>query len=269
MELRGKVAIVTGAGGGGSGRAIAKRIARDGGLVVVSDIDDDGGAWTVAEIGAFGGRATYRRADVRNAREVRDLVAFAESTYGAPSVMVNNASGPEYRPDRPLDSWMEIVETELLGAMHGLRYARDAMRPQGGGAIVNVSSTSALEYGRLRPGGSPAYDAAKAAVLHLTTMLRFLADTEHIRINCIVPHWVASPGPKAYFDSLTPQQREQLGIPSALVTLEEMADAVLRLATDETLAGRALIVWGGRRPALIPLGDRGYRELEELSPPGH
>lgn len=264
MEIAGKIAIITGAGGGGSGRAIAKRIARDGGCVVVSDINDDGGAQTVSEIASAGGRAVYRRADVRHDEQVRELVAFTERTYGDLSVMVNDASGPEYRPDLPLDFWNAIVETELLGAMYGIRHARAAMLKHGGGAIVNISSTSALEHGRLRPGGSPAYDAAKAAVLHLTTMLRLLGETEGIRVNCVVPHWVASPGPKEFFDSLTPQQRREQGVPDVLVTLEEMADAVVRLATDERLAGRALILWGGRKPALIPVGDPGYAALEEL-----
>jgi NAD(P)-dependent dehydrogenase (short-subunit alcohol dehydrogenase family) len=113
MELKGKVAVVTGAGGSGSGRAIAERIARDGGLVVVSDINDDGGAQTVAAIAAIGGRALYRRADVRNESEVRELVAFADRSYGGLDIMINNASGPEYRPDLPFDFWKDIVEIEL------------------------------------------------------------------------------------------------------------------------------------------------------------
>ncbi|MGA9274438.1 MAG: SDR family oxidoreductase [Candidatus Cybelea sp.] len=231
MELAGKAAIVTGAGGGGSGRAIAKRFARGGAVVVVSDVHEAGGAQTIAEIAHAGGRAVYRRVDVRSEEEVRDLVAFAECEFGGLSVMVNNASGPEFHFDRPLEFWKEIVETELLGTMYGVRYALEAMGRSGGGAIVNVSSTSALEYGRLRPGGLPAYDAAKAGVVHLTTMLRFLGETDAVRLNCVVPHWIASP---------------------------------LRLATDERLAGRALILWGGRKPALIPIGDRGYEALEPL-----
>lgn len=256
MEIEGKVAIVTGSGGAGAGRAIAERIAAGGGLVVVSDVNDRGGVETVAAIKAAGGTAIYRRADVRREHEVRELVDFALRTYGGLDVMVNNASGPAYRPDLPLDFWNETFETELLGAMHGVRCAIEAMR-RAGGAIVNISSTSALEHGRLRSGGSPAYDAAKAGVLHLTMMLRSLAG-ERIRVNCIVPHWIASPGPKEYYDSLTPQQREALGVPAVLISLEEVAAAVARLIADESLAGRALILWGGRDPALIPIGDPGY-----------
>lgn len=103
MELAGKAAIVTGAGGGGSGRAIAKRFARGGAVVVVSDVHEAGGAQTIAEIAHAGGRAVYRRVDVRSEEEVRDLVAFAEREFGGLSVMVNNASGPEFHFGRPLE----------------------------------------------------------------------------------------------------------------------------------------------------------------------
>jgi NAD(P)-dependent dehydrogenase (short-subunit alcohol dehydrogenase family) len=72
MELAGKAAIVTGAGGGGSGRAIAKRFARGGAVVVVADVHEAGGAQTIAEIAHAGGRAVYRRVDVRSEEEVRD-----------------------------------------------------------------------------------------------------------------------------------------------------------------------------------------------------
>jgi hypothetical protein len=91
----------------------------------------------------------------------------------------------------------------------------------------------------------------------------FLVETS-IRVNCVVPHWIASPGPKEYFDSLTPEEREALGVPAELISLEEVAAAVLRLATDDALAGRALILCGGRKPQLIPIGDRGYASLEPL-----
>jgi NAD(P)-dependent dehydrogenase (short-subunit alcohol dehydrogenase family) len=225
METVGKTVLVTGSGGAGSGRAIAKRFARNGARVVVSDIDDEGGAATVEAIAAQGGTALYRRADVRSEGAVRDLIAFTQRSFGPLGVMVNNASGPEYRPNLPLEFCDEIIATELLGAMYGIRHAIEAMREHGG-AIVNVSSTSALEFGRLRPGGSPAYDAAKAGILHLTMMLRFLAETNGTRVNCVVPHWIASPGPKEYYNSLTPEEREALGVPAKLISLEEMAEAL-------------------------------------------
>jgi NAD(P)-dependent dehydrogenase (short-subunit alcohol dehydrogenase family) len=75
---------------------------------------------------------------VRDDQQVRDLVGFGEETFGPLAVFVNNASGPLFRPDQPLEDWAETVATELLGTMHGTRCAIDALRRSGGGAIVNV-----------------------------------------------------------------------------------------------------------------------------------
>jgi len=174
---------------------------------------------------------------------------------------VNNASAP-YRPGEPLEHWLDTVQTDLLGALYGTRLAIDAMRRRGGGAIVNISSTSALGHGRRKPGGSPAYDVAKVGVLRLTTMLGWLYEREHIRVNCLAPDWIATEELRAYVDSLTPEQREQEGVPATLTTLGEIADAVTRLATDESLAGRVLVWWSDDRPRFLPWGDPGYTALE-------
>jgi NAD(P)-dependent dehydrogenase (short-subunit alcohol dehydrogenase family) len=89
------VAVVTGAGGTGCGRAIAARFASRGDAVVVSDINEPGGRETVEQILLAGGTAEFFRADVRHDSQTRDLISFAEATFGAVSVLVNNASAPE------------------------------------------------------------------------------------------------------------------------------------------------------------------------------
>jgi len=104
MNLREKVAIVTGSGGPGSGRAEARRLAAEGCCVVVSDIDEAGGDETRRLIVADGGRAEFCRCDVANAQQVEALVAFAERQFGGLDVLVNNASGP-YVPGAPIDQW--------------------------------------------------------------------------------------------------------------------------------------------------------------------
>jgi NAD(P)-dependent dehydrogenase (short-subunit alcohol dehydrogenase family) len=210
MEISGKTAVVTGSGGDGSGRAIACRLARDGAAVVVSDINEAGGCETVRRIEAAGGQAVFRRADVRVEQEVRDLIGAAEEKFGSLDILVNNASGPEYRPDEPLEYWRETIETDLMGMVNATRFAIDAMRRVGGGAIVNISSISALWHGRKNPAPAvPAYDAAKAGVIRLTTMLAWLGEREHIRVNCLAPGWIGSPPVKAYWDALTPDDRKQ------------------------------------------------------------
>ena len=258
MELAGKVAVVTGAGGGGCGRAVARRMAREGAAVVVSDIDERGGRETAGLIEAAGGRAAFFRADVGVEAEIKALIAFAEETYGGLEVLVNGA-GP-YWPE-PLGHWFESVQANLLGAMYGTFHSIEAMRRRGGGAIVNFGSTSAVGHGR-KHSPSPAYDVAKAGVMRLTTTLAWLREKEKIRVNCIVPDWVATPEVKEYWDGLTPQHRKAHGVPDVLITLDQIAGDVVRLATDETLAGRVMIHWCGQPPRLIPVGDPGYSALE-------
>jgi NAD(P)-dependent dehydrogenase (short-subunit alcohol dehydrogenase family) len=260
MELAGKVTIVTGSGGPGSGRAVARRMAREGASVVVNDIDERGGWETVELILKEGGRASFLSADVGVESEARGLVAFAENTYGGLDVLVNNASAP-YRPADPLGHWLEAVQVDLLGAMYTTLAGISAMQRRGGGAIVNIGSTSAMGHGR-KHSGSPAYDVAKAGVTRLTTTLGWLADRYKIRVNCLVSDWVATPEVKSYFDALTPEERREKGVPPVLTTLDEIADTIVQLATDETLAGRVVVWWSGEPRRLIPLGDPGYARLD-------
>jgi NAD(P)-dependent dehydrogenase (short-subunit alcohol dehydrogenase family) len=260
MNVKGKAVVVTGSGGPGCGRAIAMRFAREGSCVVVSDSNDDRGRETRLQIEQAGGRAAYCHADVRREDDVRRLIEFADRTFGGLAVLVNNASGPDFDLNRPLEDWPDIVATDLLGPMYAARHAIDAMRRAGGGAIVNISSTSALGYGPNSPW--PAYDAAKGGILRLTTGLAWLGEKERIRVNCLVPDWVASPQVVAYVDSLKPEERGPRGVPERLITPDEIADAVFRLATDDSLAGRVMVWWCGQPPRLIPWRDRGYEKLE-------
>jgi NAD(P)-dependent dehydrogenase (short-subunit alcohol dehydrogenase family) len=268
MKLKGKVAVVTGAGGAGCGRAIALRLGRDGASVVVADINDHGGRAAVRDLERADVRATYCRADVSDEGQVRALIDFAEVTFGGLDVLVNNASGPPFAPDRPFDNWAECVQIDLLGAIYSTRFAIDAMRRRGGGAIVNVSSTSALCHGR-EHGGSPGYDVAKAGVIRLTTTLDWLAEKERIRVNCLAPGWIAtpSPGPKEYWESLSPAQRKERRAPSRPLEPEQIADAVWQLATDESLFGRVMVWWSeDEKPFLVAKLDRGYQSGERVGP---
>jgi NAD(P)-dependent dehydrogenase (short-subunit alcohol dehydrogenase family) len=260
MVLTDKVAIVTGSGGPGCGRAVARRLARDGCAVVVSDIKDTGAAETLRLIEADGGRAALQHANVRVESEVETLIAFAERTFGGLDIVVNNASAP-YRPGEPMEHWTEILEADLLGPMNAVLYARPALRRRGGGVIINFGSTSAVGHG-YKHCPVAAYDVAKAGVMRLTTALAVLQKSEGIRVNCIVPDWVATPEVKEYWDALTPEQRREQGVPAVLTSLDEIADAVVELITDERLAGRVMVSWSGKQRALIPVGDPGYARLE-------
>lgn len=259
------VVIVTGGGGVGCGRAIVVRFARDGAAVVVSDVDEQGGHDTVDLVKANGGRAAFFRADVRRENQVRDLISFAEATFGDLTALINNASAPHPRADG-LEHWMEAIETDLLGAIHATRFAIEAMRRHGaGGAIVNIASISALWHGRKTPGGIPGYDVAKAGMIRMTTRLASLAKMDGIRVNCLAPGWIATEGVRPHWESLTQPERLERGVPSRLLTVDQISDAVMRLAKDHSLAGRVLVWWSEDAPHFIEWGDRGYRNVEEFS----
>ncbi len=219
MDVRDKTVVVAGAGADGSGRAISRRFASEGARVVVSDIYEAGGRETVRLIESAGGRAAFCLADVREERQVHDLIGFAERTFGSLNVLVNNASGPDIRPDEPLEHWMDNFPTDVYGTMHGTRLAIDALRRSGGGAIVNMTSITGLWHGRRNP--VPGYDLAKAAVIRLTTMLAWLGEKENMLPAMPDKSWRTESGAGllCVSSSALPVARHQLGGPGWLANL--------------------------------------------------
>jgi NAD(P)-dependent dehydrogenase (short-subunit alcohol dehydrogenase family) len=257
--------IVTGSGGAGCGRAIALRFARDGARVVVSDIDDAAGRETVALIERAGGRALFCHADVRDEAQCRALVERCMFAFGAVSVLVNNASSAHQR-EAGIRGWRESIETDLLGTLHATHWAVEAMRREGrGGSIVNIASISALWHGRNTPGGFPGYDVAKAGMIRMTTRLGCLKQTDGIRVSCLAPGWIGTPEVRSHWESMSATERAELGIPSMLIDVNDLADVVARMANDESLAGRVVAWWSEDGPKLIEWGDRGYRKVSEYS----
>ncbi len=228
----------------------------DGAAVVVCDVNEPGARATVRLIESAGGRAASIMADVGVEDDVKRLFEFAEQTYGGVDVLVNNASAP-YPDQGQLSGWFPAIQVDLLGTMYCTLRAVEAMRRRGGGAIVNIGSTSAVGHG-VKHSNSPAYDVAKIGAMRLATTLAPLAASERIRVNCLVPDWVASPEVQGYFDSLSLDERRQQGVPEQLTSLEEIADAVVELATDERLAGRVMVWWSGQPRRLICAGDPGH-----------
>jgi NAD(P)-dependent dehydrogenase (short-subunit alcohol dehydrogenase family) len=266
MILKGRTALVTGSGGTGCGRTIALRLAGEGASVVVSDINTDGGEETVRLIQASGGQAIFYHADIREEAQARELVTFAANAFGALGVLVNNATAP-FSHGYDMDHWLVTAETDFIAPLVTTRYAIEALRQaQLGGAIVNVSSISALWHGRRTPMGAPVYDAAKAGLLRFTTGLAELAQSDHIRVNCLAPGWIATDGPRQYWESLTPEQRVERGVPASLLSTDQVAGAVIRLATDEALAGRVVLWWSDDEPKVIEWGDSGYRKWSPFRP---
>jgi NAD(P)-dependent dehydrogenase (short-subunit alcohol dehydrogenase family) len=252
VKLPGKVAHVTGAGAG-IGRAIALCLAREGAAVAVSDIDEAGGAETVSQIESNGGRAVFVHADVAEEEDIRRALARTEEVFGGLDVLVNNAGGaPEpHFPDAEPEHWLRQIGVNLLGVMLGTHYAIAAMKRGGGGAIVNISSRAGEGF---RPYVAPEYAAAKAAIWRFSAALGSLAETHRIRVNCICPDWVEVESMQAARLALGEEAWAEVA-PARLVPPEEIAEVVLLLASEETLAGRVVLCphdgpWG-----VVSLGE--------------
>jgi len=252
--------VIIGGAGPGSGRALSRRFAREGCRIVISDIDEEGG-WALADsIRSEGGKAMFRLSDTSGLDSIRELFRVAERKFGGVDIMVHNASAP-YRPDGSLLHWIDTLKVDLLGALMATEVAIEAMERRGGGSIVLFSSTSAIGHG-YKPSASAAYDIAKAGVVRLATMMAPLEERLNIRVNCIAPDWIAVPEVRAFWDPLTPEQRRMVGAPQRLTSVEEIAEAVVRLSTDENLSGRVMVWWSDEEAGLIPACDPGYNRLE-------
>jgi NAD(P)-dependent dehydrogenase (short-subunit alcohol dehydrogenase family) len=250
MELPDRVAIVTGGGGAGMGRAISLRLARGGAAVLAADIDEDGGRETVRRIEEEGGRAAVVRADVTVEAEVQEMVAAAEATFGGLDILVNNAGAtPEpHFPEAPVEHWSRYLDLNLRAPMLAIQAALEPMKRRGGGAIVNISSAAGVGY---RPHSSPEYAAAKAGLMRLTATLAPLAVSANVRVNCVVPNWI---GTDEVLEEIAQMSREERAeVPEELTPPEEIADAVTRFIEDDTYAGRVLVVWNDRPAWLIPV----------------
>jgi NAD(P)-dependent dehydrogenase (short-subunit alcohol dehydrogenase family) len=249
VDVAGSTAIVTGSGAG-IGEAIALRLARDGAAVVVADDDEDTGPATADEIVRAGGEASFILTDVTDEAAVERMVAHAESTFGPLGILVNNVGGYEEPvfPDSPIERWSGNIDLNLRSVMLGIHFAVRAMAERGG-AIVNVASTAGLGFAS-HPW--PEYAAGKAAVMRLTACLAHLAERT-IRVNCICPFTVATAAVRGRIAELEAAGEELPGpLQAVLLELDEVAEAAVQLITDDSLAGRVVVLVGGREPELVP-----------------
>ncbi len=253
MNPEGKAALVTG-GSSGIGRATAIALAEAGASVVIADVDAEGGAETVSLIERGGGKAAFVESDVTKREDLERMVAFAEETFGGLDILHNNAGiglPPPRFPDIPPARWEKLLAVNLWAVIAGTQAAVPAMRRRGGGVIVNTASIAGVT--QYLP--DPIYAATKHGVVGLTRALAFLKDEANIRVNCVCPGVVDTPMLTRLTGELTPEQRAQRdAIVKAMPLLQprEVAEAVLELVRDDSLAGEAMGIIYGRPRKLIP-----------------
>lgn len=209
-DLKGKVAIVTGAGsrpgeGVGNGRAAAILLARAGARVVLADAIREWAEDTRHMIAAEGGIAQVVQADVTKPEECERIVQAATQAWGRLDALVNNvgiggARGTAETVD--LAEWSQGLLVNVTSMMLMAKYAVPAMRAAGGGAIVNIASVAGIS------GGHPhlLYPTSKGAVVNMTRAMAVHHAGDRIRVNCVCPGMVYTPMVQA--NAMTPELRE-------------------------------------------------------------
>jgi NAD(P)-dependent dehydrogenase (short-subunit alcohol dehydrogenase family) len=254
MALTDKVCVVTGSGSG-IGRATAVEMARQGGKVVVSDVNDANGAGTVAAIQAEGGEAVYIHADMRSPGDITALMDGAVENFGSLDVLHANAGVHESDftesmtvDSLPIEVWDTLIDINLKGVWLCARAAYPHMKAAGGGAIVNAGSTASLTGYPM----CPAYTATKHAIVGLTKCMAIDFREANIRANCYCPasidtamvqkFWEAAEDPEMVKTFMTGSHLiKRLGRP------EEVAKLVCFLASDDAsfINGAAYLIDGG------------------------
>ena len=250
MDLKGKVAIVTG-GGTGIGRAVSLRLAKAGarGVVVNYSRSKNDAEATAAELEPLGSEALAYKADISDESAVKAMVATTIDRFGRLDVLVNNAGTTHFIAFPDLDAlteevWNDILDVNLKGTFYCCRAAAPELR-KAKGAIVNVASIA----GHRGSGSSIAYGVSKAGVLQLTRGLA-IALAPDVRVNSVSPGLVSSRWFRTRFgdDAAAKQEKAFAEITPlrAIANPDHVAQAVMSFIENDVITGQDLVVDGGK-----------------------
>jgi NAD(P)-dependent dehydrogenase (short-subunit alcohol dehydrogenase family) len=248
-RLAGKIALITGTGGG-MGRAAALRFAAEGARVVGCDLNEAGSAETVRLVHEAGGTMTAMApVDLGSSAAAESWVQAAAAAYGGIDVLYNNASAIRFGPIDVIspDDWRFTIDNELNSVFYVTRAAWPYLVASGRGSIVNVGSIAGMRGVEFMP--QNAHSAAKGGVIALTLQLVVEGGKHGIRANVISPGMTATPATKPLLDDPPPEFKETLArIPLGRVGQpDDVVNAALFLASDESawISGTNIVVDGG------------------------
>jgi len=249
MRLKGKVAIITGAGSG-IGQATAELFGREGAKVVVVDIDEKGGQAVCGKIREQRGVAHFLLADISKEDDARKISSEPIETFGKIDILVNNAATFVVKGfDATAEEWQRSLTTNVMGTALVTKYAVERMKTSGGGAIVNVGSMS----GMIAQPNFFAYSSTKAAIIQMSRNMALDLGPSRIRVNCICPGSILTPASYRHMEKVG-MNVEQFDAAEGAKTFigragrpPEVAAAILFLVSDDAsyVTGATLVVDGG------------------------
>ncbi len=247
-ELKGKVAIVTGAAKG-MGKADAIKFANAGAKVVLADISQQECESVATEIKKMRGEAIAVKCDVSKKADVDTVVSEAIKKFGKIDILVNNAGIFPFEPflQMPEQNFEKVIDVNLKGSFLMAQACANEMAKQKSGSIINITSIAMGQVG-MGFAGLSHYCASKGGMVGMSEAMALELAPLGIRVNCIAPGAIDTPG--ASSTRLDVKQMEAMLAPIPMKrkgSAEEVANAVLFLASDESsyMTGSVMIVDGG------------------------
>lgn len=243
MKVKGRVALVTGSGGG-IGEVVAKTLAQNGARVVINDINEENILRVVEDIKFADGEALGVVADISKRDQVQEMVKKTVEQFGGIDILVNNAGIAKDKGFLKMteDDWDSVLNVNLKGMFNTCQAAIVHMREKKYGRIINISSRAWLGWP-----GQANYSASKGGVVSLSRTLALEMAKHKITVNCIAPGIIRTP----LFDMLNEDTQKNLLALQPVGRIgepEEIAYGVMFFASDDSgyVTGQTIFICGGK-----------------------
>ena len=246
MEIRERVAVVTG-GTGGLGQIICRRLAAEGANVgIVYQSSREKAEALAGELNGKGVRSLAVQADVSREEDVARLVASVMKEFGRIDILINDAAYNIWVPFNDLSAmtleiWDKILQTNTTGPFLTMRAAGPIMKKQGQGRIVNISSLAAFQPA----GSSMAYAVSKSALVHLTRCMA-VALAPEVLVNCVAPGFMEGTRMSTNLSPPYIEKARKAALTGKAAEKKDVVEQILTLIRTESTTGQTIVIDGGR-----------------------